>query len=71
MNFFQYLAHRRAVSRKRRALKTLNKWIFDLEDQVASGQEALRRAQRRKIQLEAQLGLLVPADELIRQLGSP
>lgn len=71
MNLLAYLHRQRAISKRRKQLKELNHWIFSLEDQVSSGQEALRRAHQKKAQLEAQLGLLIPADELVRMLGAP
>lgn len=64
-----YLKNQLAIRRRRQELRAIEHWIWELEDQKASAELGLKRAKLRKAQLEGQLGLLVPVDELVRLIG--
>lgn len=66
MNILAYAANQFTLAHKRRKLRGMNNWIAQLEDQVYSGQQALRYWKARRDQLEAQIGLITPPDEIVR-----
>lgn len=70
MSLLAYWQHQRALAKRRRQLKDLDKWIHDLEDQVHSGEEALKRARAKRVQLQARLDLLTPVQDIIEVIGT-
>ena len=67
MNPIAYIKTRIALHRKLKALKECEHFIWSLHDQIASGNRALYEAERKQAQLHAEIALLMPPDELVRQ----
>lgn len=67
MGLIEFMFRKIALARKRRQLREIEAFIAQLEDQVRSGQEALRRCRARADRLNAQLMLDLPLDEIVRR----
>jgi len=67
MNVFLYMARQVSLGRKRKQLRRLNDWIAQLEDQVMSGQASLKYWRAKRDQVEGQIALLTPPDELFER----
>ena len=66
MNPIAYIKQRIALHRKLKELKRVEHWIWQCRDQIASGQAELQRAERKQRQLHAEIALLTPPDEIVR-----
>ena len=69
MNIFQYAANRIELSRQRKNERKLLLWIRDLEDQVISGQLAIKRANTELGKVRADIFALEPPDDIVRRAG--
>lgn len=67
MNILAYAANQFRLAIKRRKLRGMDEWIAQLEDQVHSGQQAIRYWREKRNQLEAQILVMEPPDEIMRR----
>lgn len=67
MNVLQYISNTILLATKRRQLKAERHWIWQLEDQKAAAEGALKRARAREKQLQSEIFALQPPDEIIRR----
>ena len=68
---FKYLKNWLDIRRRQKELIAVDHWIWELEDQRVAAEEGLKKARLRKAQLEGELDLMLPPDELVRMIGVP
>lgn len=64
------LTKRIALYHLRREQARIREHLFVLYDQVASGEEGIRRYEAKQARIEEQIAHLEPPDVLIRRLGA-
>lgn len=69
MNMLRLITNRIQLSRKRRKLREVQHWIWQVQDQIESGQAALSKAKLRESQLEAEIFGLETPDEIVRRVS--
>lgn len=67
MSIISYIKNEFQLRRKQSELKKVEHWIWELRDQITSGNEAMQRAELQQAKLHAEIALLTPPDELFPQ----
>lgn len=70
MSIVEFLLKKLAARRKRAQLREIESFIRQLEDQVTSGQAALRHWRAKADRIEAQLMLELSPDDIVRRSGA-
>ena len=69
MTLITWIKQHIAIRTKQRQLNRINEHIHWLEDQVESGQLVLRQYRDQRAIVSAQLNVLLPPDQIVRDAG--